>query len=339
MKSGLVLLFPFAIIYDGITSLRNRLYDWGFFKTETPKLRSIGVGNLRVGGTGKSVLVDYLCDLLKEEYRVVVLSRGYKRTTKGVQIASENSTAQILGDEPFQFFSKHEIAVLVSENRSKGLQALKKIKPFPDLIVFDDLMQHRRVKPHCMVLTTTYDQPYYDDHLLPWGRLRESKKGARRAQIIIVTKCPPKITLEEQKQIKERINPSPAQALFFSKIVYDEQLYNRSSTKRLEAVTQPFILITGIDNPLPLVHFLEDKKMDFTHLEYSNHHQFTEDEVVHIKNIKQGRLLVTTEKDFGRLLPYFSTEELFYLPIKMEFIGEGVSEQFSVLVKKEINVS
>ena len=126
MKSGLVLLFPFAIIYDGITSLRNRLYDWGFFKTETPKIRSIGVGNLRVGGTGKSVLVDYLCDLLKKEYRVVVLSRGYKRTTKGVQIASENSTAQILGDEPFQFFSKHEIAVLVSENRSEGLQALKK---------------------------------------------------------------------------------------------------------------------------------------------------------------------------------------------------------------------
>jgi len=121
--------------------------------------------------------------------------------------------------------------------------------------------------------------------------------------------------------------------------VYDEQLYNRSSTKRLEAVTQPFILITGIDNPLPLVHYLEDKKMDFTHLEYSNHHQFTEDEIMHIKKIKQGRLLVTTEKDFGRLLPYFSSEELFYLPIKMEFIGEGVSEQFSVLVKKEINVS
>jgi len=338
MKSRLVLLFPFALIYRGVTSLRNRLYEWGFFKIETPKLPSIGVGNLTVGGTGKSVLVDYLCTLFKEEQRVVVISRGYKRTTIGVQMASQNSTALTLGDEPYQLFSKHEISVLVAENRCEGLHALKKVKPLPSLIVFDDLMQHRRVKPHCLVLTTSYDRPFYKDHLLPLGQLRESKGGVKRAQIIIVTKCPPEMTFKEQELIRKKINLTSSQALFFSKIVYDELLYNRSSSKRLDAVTDPFILITGIANALPLVHFLEDKKRDFWHLKYANHHQFTEEEIAHIKKVKQGRLLITTEKDFGRLMPYFSSQELYYLPIKMEFLGEGASEQFSTLIKREIKI-
>jgi tetraacyldisaccharide 4'-kinase len=336
MKRWSVLLFPFAWIYGVVTTLRNCFFDWGWISSYPIEQSSIGVGNLSVGGTGKSVVIDFLISHLKRDHIPVVISRGYKRSTRGVVIATEKSTAQTLGDEPYQMFSKQGVAVVVAEKRVAALKVLNQIKPHPEVLLFDDVLQHRYVQPKLMLLTTTYSNPYYSDHLIPRGRLRESKSGAKRASILLVTKCPKNLSKTARQEISKRINPLPNQSVFFTSIAYHKKLLNRQKEKALASLSSSFFLITGIANPEPLVKFLKEEGKIFEHLNYPNHHEFKPEEIEEIKKRKQTQTIVTTEKDFGRLESYFSSEELFYLPITMEFLEEKEAKEFKTLVASSI---
>ena len=335
MKMLTPLLFPAALIYGGITALRNYFFDWGILKSIKTKYKSIGVGNLSVGGTGKSVVVDYLITFFNHEQNLTVLSRGYKRRTRGVVVASKNCTYETIGDEPFQFYKKHNgIDVIVSERRIKAMQAIDQLKNQPDILLFDDVMQHRYVETDTLILTTCYNRPYFSDQHLPLGRLRESKSCASRAQIILVTKCPENLTNLQQKKILKEINPLSYQSVFFTKIDYSENVINREKNKPLDSLKFPFLLITGIDNPDPLVNFLEAKKLNFNHLKFSNHHLFSDSEIKNIKSKRSKELILTTEKDYARLENYFSSDVLFYLPIKMSFFNRNETQRFHGLIQK-----
>ena len=336
MKQWSVLLFPLAWIYNVITALRNRLFDWKWISSYKIKQASIGIGNLSVGGTGKSVVVDYLITHFKNHFTPVVVSRGYKRKSRGVVVASEKSTVQSLGDEPYQFFSKHGVAVVVAEKRKDALNALSQIYPQPNLILLDDVLQHRYVKPRLTILTTTFSNPYYSDHLIPWGWLRESKLGAKRAQIILVTKCPDNLSLDVQQQMIKKLNPSKDQSVFFTKIACQSKVLNRKNEKAITSITSPFLLVTGVANPEPLVSFLREEGKVFEHYNYPNHHEFKTFEIEELQNLKRNQIIITTEKDFGRLEDFFSPEELFYLPIEMEFLEKKEAERFKFLVKSLI---
>ena len=198
------ILFPFALIYGLITSLRNFLFDKNILKSHSFDLPVIAVGNLSVGGTGKTPQIEYLIRLLSDKYRVATLSRGYKRKSEGFVLADSNSNAEILGDEPFQYFQKFpNIQVAVDANRSNGIEQLLNIAPKPEIILLDDAYQHRKVKADLYILLTAYNDLYVDDYLLPVGNLRESRSGAHRAKIVIVTKCPPLLSMLERTKIRK----------------------------------------------------------------------------------------------------------------------------------------
>ncbi len=335
MKMLTQLLLPLAQIYGGITALRNLFFDWGILKSSLIKVPSIGVGNLSVGGTGKSVLIDYLIYFFKEENNVMVISRGYKRKTKGVIVASENCTVDTIGDEPYQFFKKHkQINIVVSEKRKLGLKKINQLSIQPDILLLDDIMQHRYIRPQKMILTTTYKKPYFNDFLIPQGSLRENKSGIKRAQIIVVTKCPLDLSVFEQEKIKNKIKPLPYQYVFFSKIEYSKKIINNKNEKFLKSLKTKFLLITGVANPKPLIEFLEEEKFKFEHLKFSNHHQYC---LVEIEKIKvKNKLILTTEKDFWKLEPYFNSNILYYLPIKMSFFNNSETQRFHKLINSTL---
>lgn len=340
MKMWTILLFPLAWIYGLIMGIRNRLFDWGISFSLKIKQNSIGVGNLSVGGTGKSVVIDYLIDLFKPTHSIFVVSRGYKRKTKGVVIASEKSTAETIGDEPYQFFVKHKgIGVVVAEKRISGIKAINQLRSQPSFFLLDDVMQHRHVNPKIMILTTSFQHPYFNDYLLPYGRLRESRSGAKRAQIILVTKCPAELTLAKQHIFQKKLRLQANQHLFFAKINYSEEILNHEKRKSLETLTTSFLLITGVANPDPLVSFLEAKGQKFNHLKFPNHHRFRTGDITKIKQLKGDRVILTTEKDFGRLMPYFSTSELYYLPISMGFVNKDDTLRFKLTLEEAMSSS
>ena len=199
MKNLRFLLFPFALLYGFIIFIRNLFFDIGVFTSKRFNILSIGVGNLSMGGTGKSILVEYLILHLKDKYKLATLSRGYGRSSKGFIIAEKNSLPSEVGDEPFQFLNNHpEIKVTVSENRRIGVDKIKTKLPEINLIIFDDLMQHRWVKSDFLIATTSFHKPFFDDHLFPVGMLREQKKEIRRADVILITSTPQNIKYDEK---------------------------------------------------------------------------------------------------------------------------------------------
>ena len=332
-----ILLYPFTPIYWAVVVVRNKLFDWGVLKSHLIPMPSIGVGNLSVGGTGKSVVIDYLISYLKNNHRVAVLSRGYGRQTTGVVVADVNSTASTIGDEPFQFFSKHKnITVVVAEKRISGIKRLKEMNPTVDLLLLDDVMQHRYVRPSQMILTTSYQAPYFSDSLLPLGNLREVKSGAERADILVVTKCPDKLSDEEMNIFGQSLNLKHHQKLFFTKIKYSATVQNKKNKKPLDELQPSFLLVTGIANPEPLTEYLMSVQLKFDHLTFPDHHFFSLKDIQTIKKMQKGRVILTTEKDFTRLEPLMKDENLFFLPIKMEFLTQTMKTQFdTLLVKKD----
>ena len=338
MKKLSWILVPFAIIYGGIVALRNILFDLKILPAHTPVIPSIGIGNLNVGGTGKSTLVDYLITYYKQKKTPLVLSRGYKRKTRGVIIANDKSSAMTIGDEPYQFFSKHKIGVVVCEKRKEGLDFIMQKKSKPDIIIFDDLMQHRYITPHCLITTTSFDQIFFDDNLLPYGRLREHISQIKRANIILVTKCPNDITHQDQLEIKSKINPFSYQKVFFTKLDYGKNIVNRKTKKSLTKLKFHFLLVTGIANSEYLVSFLKSKSISFEHLKYPNHHNFSLSDIKKIIRAKEGKIILTTQKDFGRLQPYFNSNELFYLPVGMRFFTKKKEKEFKLFLEKNIKV-
>ena len=334
MKLLQSVLFPFSLIYGTIIALRNFLFDKGILNSQTPKIPNIGVGNLSVGGTGKSIVVDYLISIFKAQYSIVVISRGYKRKTRGVIVANSTSTAHSIGDEPYQFLSKHNIGIVVAEKRKRALKVISEFNELPDRILFDDIMQHRYIKPKCLIVTTTYSKPYFQDSLLPLGRLRESPKQIKRAQIILVNKCPKNMSTEDQRFFINKIKPLADKKVYFTTIAYENIIKNRLKSMNLNSIKNSFLLITGIANPKYLVNFFNKKGFDFLHLKYPNHHNFKENEIKEIKKQQKGRKIITTEKDFGRLESYFTSDELFYIPIKLKFIGDGKENQFKTYLER-----
>ena len=337
MNTWRVLLFPFALLYGGITTLRNVFFDGGLLPIHKIQTPSIGVGNLSVGGTGKSVVVDYLISNFKNQFRIAVLSRGYGRVVKGVFVADENSTAASIGDEPYQFFSKHrEIKVVVAEKRLLGLRKIEQAQPEVDLLILDDVMQHRFVQPTALVLTTTYTEPYSSDFVLPMGNLRESRAGAQRADVILVTKCPDDLTEQQMKDFREGLNVRPNQNVFFSKINYATSIQNKGTQIKLNTLKTPFTLITGIADPAPLEAYLRSLQLDFVHLSFPDHHRFTPSDIKQIKSTQNSGVILTTEKDFTRLYLLLQDENLFYLPIEMGFFTPAREREFKDFLKKQL---
>lgn len=315
------ILFPVAFVYWIVTWMRNYFYDKQIFKSKSFDLPIIAVGNLSVGGTGKTPQIEYLIRLLQDEFKVATLSRGYKRETNEFVLANNSTTVKEIGDEPFQFFTKFpKIKVAVDANRINGITQLLKLDNKPEVILLDDAFQHRKVKAGFYILLTTYSELFCDDFILPFGNLREPSLGKKRANMIIVTKCPADISELAMSEIKAKLNVNVP--VFFSRIEYDELAYSEiESIKSVDIKQTEKTIITGIAKPFPFISHL--KKENDLVLEFSDHHNFTKKEIDKIKELANNKTIITTEKDFMRLKGSLSKEQLFYLPIKSLFLKDA----------------
>jgi tetraacyldisaccharide 4'-kinase len=322
MKFLRKLLFPFAILYDFITSIRNFFFDKGIMKSNSFDIPVIAVGNLSVGGTGKTPQIEYLIRLLSENYKIATLSRGYKRKSEGFILADENVNAKSIGDEPFQYYQKFsQIQVAVDANRTNGIQQLLAQKNPPEIILLDDAFQHRKVKAGLYILLTAYNDLYCADFILPVGNLRESRNGAHRAKIVIVTKCPESLSLDEKNKIEVQLNLNPNQKLFFTSISYDSEAFSESGKIPVNEIQKmDKILLAGIAKPKPFFNFL--KKEGDELLAFPDHHHFSENEISEIKVKAKNKLIITTEKDYVRIKEQFPAEQLYYLPIQSTFLED-----------------
>ena len=314
------ILFPFAVIYGLITSIRNVLFDKGILKSYTFDLPIIAVGNLSVGGTGKTPQIEYLIRLLSDKYKVATLSRGYKRQSKGFILADSTSNASILGDEPFQFFEKFpNIQVAVDADRKNGIEHLLAQAKKPEVILLDDAFQHRRVKAGFYILLTSYGDLYSDDFMLPTANLRESRNGAKRANVIIVTKCPFNLSVDEQHAIKNRLKLAVNQELYFTFVAYEDFIYAENRKMNVNEIQSASkLLVAGIAKPEPFFAYLQNT--NDVCLSFPDHHNFTDKDILEIKNLAQNNIIITTEKDYVRLKGNLPSEQLFYLPIRSSFL-------------------
>ncbi|MBT8318598.1 MAG: tetraacyldisaccharide 4'-kinase, partial [Gramella sp.] len=273
------LLFPFSLIYHGVTEVRNKLYDQNILKSRSYDLPVIAVGNLNMGGTGKSPMIEYLLKILGENHKIATLSRGYKRESKGFQLIQNTDAVSVSGDEPLQFKNKYpETIVAVDANRQKGISELRKLSP--DIILLDDAFQHRKVRAGFYILLTAYGDLYVDDLILPAGNLRESSGGAGRADVIVVTKCPANLKSSEMDIIKDKLNPRSHQAVYFSTIKYSDKIFSASNEKNIKDINdEDWVLVTGIANPGPLLDFLKSQNKKLRHSKFLDHHNFSDREL------------------------------------------------------------
>jgi len=325
------LLTPFSYIYHFVICLRNMLYEKGYFNEISFAIPIIGVGNLTVGGTGKSPMVEYLIELVRShDIQVATLSRGYKRKTKGFRIAKNEDTADTLGDEPFQFFNKYkdEITVSVGEDRAFSIpQLLSQVDA--DTILLDDAFQHRAIKPDLNILMTTYQRPFMWDRLLPAGRLREYKQAASRADVVIFSKCPNPISAYEAERLKKSVKPYANDAeVFFTSILYDDP---KPLFQRIEKDISDIRVVTGIANPDPFIGFLSSKFRIVHHLRYSDHYRYSLYDIkkliyIYNQNSKgKSMSIVTTEKDSVKWLPFrdeLMSMPVYFIPIKTHFLKD-----------------
>lgn len=324
MKKLNFLLYPISLIYELYTSFRNFLFDLGIIDSIEYKIPTIGIGNLSTGGTGKSIVVDYIIGKFKNKNKITTLSRGYNRNTKGFVQASNISTAYEIGDEPFQFYSKHpEINVVVCEDRRKGMNIILKNLPDTDLCIWDDVFQHRFVKPGLMILTTTFQYPFYKDEILPIGNLRENISSAKRADLIVVTKCPDNLSQKDKLSFLESLNPNDNQKVFFSSLTYMQKIKSDSEEVDIDVLEDhDFILVTGIADSSYLVNFLKNKALKFKHLKYSDHYNFNKSSIDKISGLSLNKIILTTEKDFGRLNPRINNRDIYYIEVGLKFPKE-----------------
>jgi len=355
MKYLRLLLFPFSLLYGLVVVIRNWCYDVGIFKSYRANVPVISVGNLDVGGAGKSPMTEYLIRLFKENYKLATLSRGYGRKTKGfLEIQNSNfkiqkplitdhqslTTAEEFGDEPAQFAQKFpDITVAVCEDRVFGI---KQLQPHHNLIILDDAYQHRAVKPGFSILLFDYGRVNAPQLLLPAGNLREPFGGRKRADVIIISKCPNELSEDEQAAIIKRIKPLARQHTFFTVINYQplQNMDGKAADVVISADTIVFLL-TGIANAAPLVQHLKKSTQQIIHHNYPDHHRFS------LKNItklaaefsgcaSKNKLIITTEKDAQRLLehellPIVQQLPVLVLPIGVNFLNNA-AQQFDQLI-------
>ncbi len=318
MKILRKILFPFSILYGLITAIHNFLYDRRWLESRTYDMPIICVGNLSTGGTGKSPMIEFLIEFLQKEYQVAVLSRGYKRKTKGFKEVLFTSTAEEVGDEPLQFKQNFpNCTVAVCADRRLGIEKLQRKA---EIILLDDAFQHRRIKATTNIVLTTFDDLYINDYMLPAGNLREYRKGADRGDFIVVTKCPEKVSYAKLQEIQYNLKLKSHQRIYFSYIVYDESIYGVTETISLSYLKDKyFTLVTGIANPNPLIDYLNSLTFNYEHKKYADHHHFTKDEII---ELKAKEIILTTEKDFVRLQPKLKKFAIYYLPIKTVILNE-----------------
>lgn len=319
MKLLRKILFPIGFIYWLVTFIRNWLYDVGFFKSKSYNLPVIAIGNLSAGGTGKTPHTEYLIRLLRDNFKVAVLSRGYKRSTKGYVLANETISAAELGDESYQIYSKFsEVAVAVCEDRQTGIENLiSNINP--DVILLDDAFQHRKVNAQYYILLTAYDDLFSDDYILPFGNLRESAMGKKRANLVVVTKCPATITKQEQENVKRKLKVKVP--VFFTSIDYDTEVFGSENSMEVSnLIAQEKIIVAGIAKPKYFVDYLNSGNDKV--LIYPDHHNFSNQEISELNVLAQEKIVVTTEKDFVRLNGKINSDRFFYLPIRIKLLHE-----------------
>ncbi|MCB9361117.1 MAG: tetraacyldisaccharide 4'-kinase [Flavobacteriales bacterium] len=341
-----ILLYPISILYGISTFIRNKFYDWSLFKSTEFNTPVIVVGNLNVGGVGKTPHIEYLIRLLNQ-YKLATLSRGYKRQTSGFILADNISTASTIGDEPKQIQNKFsKVIVAVDEKRVNGIKQLKSLFPEIQVILLDDAYQHRAVKPGINILITDYSKLYINDTILPSGRLREWAIGSNRADIIIVSKTPTVISPIDIRRIKEDLQPKPYQEVFFSYTKYGSLTPFADTCKNLvfsPSDINSVLLITGIAKPDSLYYYIKDNYQTVEHLRYSDHYLFQKEDIATIKNsfndlYGNNKVIITTEKDIMRLsLPeiYNEIKELpiFYIPIEICFHGNDKEEFDNKILK------
>jgi tetraacyldisaccharide 4'-kinase len=348
-----LLLYPFSAIYGLIVSMRNFMYDYKIFKSTEFEIPVISIGNITVGGTGKTPHTEYLVDLLRKQFRVTTISRGYKRKTKGYQEVEVGSLASHIGDEPLQIKSKFsDIQVVVDEKRVHAIEIIQKqeASQLPDIILLDDAFQHRSVSAGINILLIDFNRPIDKDTLMPVGRLRESKWQMRRANVIIYTKCPQEISPITRRIIMKDVNLRPYQNLFFTTMVYqpltpvfpDEAI----PTPRLASDKVSVLLVTGIANPEHLRKYLNNFSEHITDLKYPDHHNFNASNIQQIETKFAGieaenKIIITTEKDSMRLkdmdLSPQLKSHLFYIPLKIKFLdseGKNFDEKIVTYVRE-----
>lgn len=332
------ILFPFAILYGFITGIRNFLFDKGILKSTSFNIPVLVVGNLSVGGTGKTPQIEYLIRLLQDHYKVATLSRGYKRQSEGFVLANSNSNAMILGDEPFQYYQKFpSILVAVDANRTNGITQLLSNQKKPQVVLLDDAYQHRKVKAGFYILLTAYGDLYAEDFMLPTGNLRESRGGAKRASIVIVTKCPKDLSDAKQEEIRQKLKLNSAQQLYFTFIDYDNEVYGENEKIAVNEIkSESKLLLAGIAKPTPFFDFLKNNEDQC--LTFPDHHHFSETDLDAIQKQAQGKKIITTEKDYVRLKDSKLVSQLYYLPIKSTFINKHQSFDTTILDYVKANV-
>ena len=340
-------LFPFSLIYGIIIRARNWLFDISVLKSKSYFTPTINVGNIAIGGTGKTPHVEYLIRLLSSDYRVSTLSRGYKRRTKGFLIAEKEHSFEDIGDEPKQLkFQFKDILVSVDGNRQRGIEQLENLVDKPDVILLDDAFQHRYVKPGINILLTDYSKPYWEDSILPVGDLRDNLDQVRRADIVIVSKTPEAITPMTKRVITKKLNLFPYQNLFFTSIVYGGLECITKCEKNILEKDYTVLMLTGIANPKHLEKHLIEKFKSVETIEFPDHYSFKEgdfDKIIDKFNSIQSenKIIVTTLKDAVRLednrnFGKLSEIPVFYQNMEIGFLADDEKEEFNKLILKYV---
>ncbi|HEV8514376.1 MAG TPA: tetraacyldisaccharide 4'-kinase [Cyclobacteriaceae bacterium] len=333
-----ILLFPFAFLFGVVTRVRNFLYNIGWKKSYSFQPAVICVGNLNVGGSGKTPMIEYLVNLLKEKYSLAILSRGYGRVTRGFLLAEMHDDASTIGDEPFQYYRKYgnQLPIVVCESRVEGITKLMKKRPNVQVILLDDAFQHRAVKPLFSVLLTDFSKPFFKDHLLPQGRLRESRSGSSRADALVVTKCFD-ISGEVESRFKLDIQSyAGSKPVFFSGVKYN-------APKAVEGEKQlgkDVVLVTGIANSKPIVDYVSSHFNLVQHFQFKDHYQYSLGDIKVIQQRANATAsILTTEKDLVKLIApnlngVMNKKLWFYLPIETVFLNRG--SEFDKLITMKI---
>ena len=337
-----ILLKPLSVLYGIGVGLRNKLFDLGIFHSHKCDLTTISVGNITVGGTGKTPHAEYLLEYLSKRVSTAYLSRGYKRSTAGFKIADEKSTASTIGDEAYQIYRKFEnVTVAVDGNRVNALKKLQQHKTEPKVVVLDDAYQHRKLHPDLNILLIDYNRLTYRDLMLPLGELRESSENTDRADIIIFTKCPNTMQPVDMLSTRTQINPFPYQTLYYTSLSYGEPK-GLFTDKKIELYGKEVLLITGIAQPQHLHKHLEQYASLITALKYPDHHRFTSYDIQEIAEDYEGlangnRVIITTEKDAARLIsmeiPESIKNDIYTIGIEIEFLFNG-KQNFNAQIDK-----
>ncbi len=343
-----ILSFPIALLYSFFAKIRNWLYDYHILKSfRFPKCTIISIGNITVGGTGKTPLTEFLISELSNNYKIAILSRGYKRKTKGFKYVETSDSAKDTGDEPLQIKQKFpQITVAVCKKRYIGIKKIYSDHK-PDVVILDDAFQHRKISPDLAILLTDYNRPFYNDFFLPAGRLRDNKSEVHRADIVIVTKTPQKIRPIEKSIWRDNLHIKPYQNLFFSSIKY-ESCINLKDKKHIinieDLKNHKIFIISAIANSKHLVNFLKEKTTKpITHFKYHDHKFYTQTDIDNIatsfnSDKNEKKIIITTEKDavkFQSLNIEKIQTHLFFIRIKPEFLFD-TKEDFLKLIKQKI---